>query len=75
MEECDLDIDISDPENNQSKKDKGTGPACQPCRTRKSKSSRQMPCSQCLKNDLTCVYDKEKGKPGMKAGAIDRINR
>lgn len=38
------------------------------------KCSRQMPCSQCVKNGLSCMYDKEKGKPGMKAGAIDRIN-
>jgi hypothetical protein len=34
-----------------------------------------MPCSQCVKNGLKCIYDKEKGKPGMKAGAIDCIHR
>ncbi|KAK7179404.1 hypothetical protein DPSP01_010401 [Paraphaeosphaeria sporulosa] len=76
MEDCDpLDVEVSEAENVNAKKDKGTGPACQPCRTRKSKCSRQMPCSQCVKNELTCVYDKEKNKPGMKVGAIDRINR
>lgn len=76
MEDCDfLEAEVSETENYNAKKDKGNGPACQPCRTRKSKCSRQMPCSQCVKNELTCVYDKEKNKPGMKAGAIDRINR
>jgi hypothetical protein len=57
------------------KREEGAGPACQPCRRKKAKCSRQMPCSQCVKNGLSCMYDKEKGKPGMKAGAIDRLHR
>ncbi|PSN61386.1 hypothetical protein BS50DRAFT_504467 [Corynespora cassiicola Philippines] len=51
------------------------GPACQACRKKKAKCSRQQPCSHCIKNNITCVYDERKGKPGMKAGAIDRLNR
>jgi hypothetical protein len=76
-----LDYDGSDhDERNQAgshgaKRDEGAGPACQPCRKKKAKCSRQMPCSQCVKNGLSCMYDKEKGKPGMKAGAIDCLHR
>ncbi|KAJ4294223.1 hypothetical protein N0V90_007913 [Kalmusia sp. IMI 367209] len=60
--------------SNANKRDDGVGPACQACRKKKAKCSRQTPCSQCVKNGLNCMYAKEKGKPGMKAGAIDRIN-
>ena len=76
-----LDFDSSDHDErdqagrNGAKRDEGARPACQPCRRKKAKCSRQMPCSQCVKNGLSCMYDKEKGRPGMKAGAIDRIHR
>ncbi|KAF2021718.1 hypothetical protein BU24DRAFT_25930 [Aaosphaeria arxii CBS 175.79] len=60
--------------NNTTKED-GTGPACRACRKKKAKCSRQRPCSHCLRNDITCQYDAEKGKPGMKAGAIDRLTK
>ncbi|KAH7377754.1 fungal-specific transcription factor domain-containing protein [Pyrenochaeta sp. MPI-SDFR-AT-0127] len=53
----------------------GSGPACQTCRKKKAKCSRQQPCSHCVKNDLPCTYDEKKGKPGMRTGAIDRLNR
>lgn len=76
-----LDFDSSDHDDRDqagsrcAKRDEGARPACQPCRRKKAKCSRQTPCSQCVKNGLSCIYDKEKGKPGMKAGAIDRIHR
>jgi hypothetical protein len=76
-----LEFDSSDHDDgdqtgsNGAKRDEGARPACQPCRKKKAKCSRQTPCSQCVKNGLSCIYDKEKGKPGMKAGAIDRIHR
>ncbi|KAF7670608.1 zn2 cys6 dna-binding protein [Alternaria burnsii] len=76
-----LDCDSSDHDDqdqtisNDAKRDDAARPACQPCRKKKAKCSRQTPCSQCVKNGLICIYDKEKGKPGIKAGAIDRINR
>ncbi|KAH7090825.1 fungal-specific transcription factor domain-containing protein [Paraphoma chrysanthemicola] len=69
------DHDERDQAGNGAKRDEGAGPACQPCRKKKAKCSREVPCSQCIKNGLNCLYDKEKGKPGMKAGAIDRIHR
>lgn len=70
------DLDERDTHNGASNsKDEGTGPACQACRKKKAKCSRQTPCSHCIKNGIACLYDKEKGKPGMKAGAIDRLTR
>lgn len=70
------DLDERDSHNNtHSKRDEGAGPACQACRKKKAKCSKRTPCSQCVKNGITCLYDKEKGKPGMKAGAIDRLTQ
>ena len=60
---------------NNSTKDDGTGPACQACRKKKAKCSRQTPCSQCTRNGVACVYDKDKAKPGMRAGAIERLTQ
>ncbi|KAJ4991055.1 hypothetical protein SVAN01_03405 [Stagonosporopsis vannaccii] len=60
---------------NAQKQDDLAGPACQVCRKKKAKCSRETPCSQCVKNGVSCVYDKDKGKPGMKPGAIERLTR
>lgn len=60
---------------NAQKQDDLAGPACQACRKKKAKCSRETPCSQCVKNGAPCVYDKDKGKPGMKPGAIERLTR
>ncbi|KAI1344160.1 fungal-specific transcription factor domain-containing protein [Xylariaceae sp. FL0016] len=51
------------------------GPACQSCRRKKAKCSRDQPCSHCDKNNLECVYDDRKAKPGIKAGAIDGLSQ
>lgn len=60
---------------NTQKPEDAAGPACQPCRKKKSKCSRETPCSQCDKNGMSCVYDRDKGRPGMKAGAIERLTQ
>lgn len=69
------DLDGDNQNGASRKRDEGTGPACQACRRKKAKCSRETPCSHCIKNGLTCLYDKEKGKPGMRAGAIDRLTQ
>ncbi|OAQ58312.1 transcription factor [Pochonia chlamydosporia 170] len=43
-------------------------PACQSCRKKKSKCSREYPCSQCVKSG-------NKLKGGIKTGYIERLNR
>ncbi|OIW32798.1 hypothetical protein CONLIGDRAFT_660573 [Coniochaeta ligniaria NRRL 30616] len=49
-------------------------PACQSCRRRKSKCSRERPsCSQCIRLRAECIYI-TKQKPGLKAGAIDNLS-
>ncbi|WPG99112.1 Hypothetical protein R9X50_00192200 [Acrodontium crateriforme] len=50
------------------------GPACQSCRKRKAKCSRDQPCSQCERLGVECEYD-ERRKPGMKTGAIEALNQ
>lgn len=50
------------------------GPACQSCRKRKARCSRQQPCTQCDRLGVECVYD-ERRKPGMKSGAIEALNQ
>lgn len=68
-------------------------PACQSCRKRKLKCSREAPsCSQCERLGkctkgiipevvlscvlgCPCIFDRKKGKPGIKSGVIDVMNR
>ncbi|KZL68415.1 x-pro dipeptidyl-peptidase [Colletotrichum incanum] len=50
--------------------------ACDCCRRRKLRCSREVPtCQQCRKTGSECVYQKQKSKPGMKAGAIENLHR
>ncbi|KAF8861877.1 hypothetical protein BDZ45DRAFT_586331 [Acephala macrosclerotiorum] len=50
-------------------------PACQSCRRRKLKCSRNRPnCSQCLRLEIECLYVPTR-KPGMRSGAIEALNR
>lgn len=66
-------------------------PACQSCRKRKLKCSRQLPsCSQCarlcrfslpfkgtelMKIACLCIYDQKKQKPGLRSGMVEHLNR
>ncbi|KAL1868229.1 hypothetical protein VTK73DRAFT_3791 [Phialemonium thermophilum] len=50
-------------------------PACQSCRRRKLKCSRELPaCSQCLRHARECLYPARQ-KPGVKAGAVESLSR
>ncbi|OBR07128.1 C6 transcription factor [Colletotrichum higginsianum IMI 349063] len=50
--------------------------ACNCCRRRKLRCSREVPtCQHCRKTGSECVYQKQKSKPGMKAGAIENLHR
>ncbi|KAB8220936.1 fungal-specific transcription factor domain-containing protein [Aspergillus novoparasiticus] len=50
-------------------------PACQSCRKKKARCSREQPCSQCVRFDVACVYDDRRLKPGLRAGAVDQLYR
>lgn len=50
-------------------------PACQACRRKKARCSREQPCSQCMKLDTPCIYDGRRLKPGLRAGVIDNLSR
>ncbi|KAF1734907.1 Transcriptional activator protein acu-15 [Beauveria bassiana] len=50
-------------------------PACQLCRKKKAKCSRQRPCSQCLKSGADCVYEDKRSKGGVKIGVIERLSQ
>ncbi|KAM0275863.1 hypothetical protein ACHAQH_007335 [Verticillium albo-atrum] len=50
--------------------------ACNCCRKRKLRCSREVPaCQQCRKTGSECVYETKRAKPGMKAGAIENLHR
>ncbi|KAL4972306.1 hypothetical protein BDW66DRAFT_8029 [Aspergillus desertorum] len=52
------------------------GHACNSCRRRKLRCSREMPaCQHCRKSASECYYETRRAKPGMKAGALDNIHR
>ncbi|KAL4955384.1 hypothetical protein BDW69DRAFT_182581 [Aspergillus filifer] len=50
-------------------------PACQSCRRKKARCSREQPCSQCVRFNTDCIYDDRKLKPGLRAGAVDALSR
>jgi hypothetical protein len=62
------------PEQDTSKPDEDI-PACQSCRKKKARCSREQPCSQCVRFGVTCVYDDRRLKPGLRAGAVDQLYR
>ncbi|CAH0036778.1 unnamed protein product [Clonostachys rhizophaga] len=50
--------------------------ACNCCRRRKLRCSREVPtCQHCRKTATECVYEAKRAKPGMKTGAIDNLHR
>lgn len=49
------------------------GPACQSCRKRKSRCSKQQPCEQCERLQVECTYD-ERRRPGFKSGVIETLS-
>ncbi|KAL2129552.1 hypothetical protein VTI74DRAFT_7617 [Chaetomium olivicolor] len=51
------------------------GPACQSCRKKKAKRSRQQPCSSCVKYNVECLYDDRKTKPGLRTGAVENLSQ
>ncbi|KAH8680801.1 fungal-specific transcription factor domain-containing protein [Xylariales sp. PMI_506] len=51
------------------------GPACQSCRRKKAKCSRDRPCSHCTRYNIDCIYDDKKSKPGLRTGAIENITQ
>ncbi|KAH8683616.1 fungal-specific transcription factor domain-containing protein [Ilyonectria robusta] len=52
------------------------GLACNSCRRRKLRCSREAPsCQHCRKTGSDCVYEAKRGKPGMKTGAIENLHR
>jgi hypothetical protein len=50
-------------------------PACQSCRRKKARCSREQPCSQCVRFDVQCIYDDRRLKPGLRAGVVDNLSR
>jgi hypothetical protein len=50
-------------------------PACQSCRRKKARCSREQPCSQCVRFDVQCIYDDRRLKPGLRAGVVDSLSR
>ncbi|KAL6886754.1 fungal-specific transcription factor domain-containing protein [Trichoderma evansii] len=71
------DEDFASSNNTKKRKTitKDEGPACQLCRRKKARCSRQQPCDQCLKYHFECVYDEKKSKPGVRMGAIEHLTR
>ncbi|KAL5332483.1 fungal-specific transcription factor domain-containing protein [Aspergillus crustosus] len=68
------------PENPSPSQSQPRGPeaghACNSCRRRKLRCSRELPsCQHCRKSVSECYYETKRAKPGMKAGALDNIHR
>ena len=63
------------PEPQETAKSKEDVPACQLCRKKKARCDRAQPCAQCVRFNVTCVYDDRHMKPGLRAGAVDQLCR
>lgn len=50
-------------------------PACQSCRRKKARCSREQPCSQCVRAGTACTYDEKRMKPGLRSGVVDSLSR
>ncbi|KAE8382655.1 fungal-specific transcription factor domain-containing protein [Aspergillus bertholletiae] len=51
-------------------------PACQSCRSRKLRCSRDLPsCTRCQRLGVDCYYDYTKNKPGVKVGIIQTLTQ
>lgn len=60
--------------DSQSIEGEDKGPACQSCRKRKSRCSKQQPCQRCERLEVECLYD-ERQRPGLKTGAIEALTQ
>lgn len=50
-------------------------PACQSCRRKKAKCDRKQPCSQCVRFNVSCLYENGRLKSGLRAGAVEHLQR
>ncbi|KAL5003693.1 hypothetical protein BDV10DRAFT_180224 [Aspergillus recurvatus] len=62
-------------EHSETLKSEDDIPACQSCRCKKARCSREQPCSQCVRFDVTCIYDDRRLKPGLRAGVVENLSR
>ncbi|KAJ5637584.1 hypothetical protein N7490_007463 [Penicillium lividum] len=67
--------ETNDNEQQETSKPDDDIPACQLCRKKKAKCNRAQPCSQCIRFNVSCVYDDRNMKPGLRAGAVDQLCR
>ncbi|KAJ5708153.1 hypothetical protein N7488_007954 [Penicillium malachiteum] len=67
--------ETNDNEQQETSKPDEDIPACQLCRKKKARCNRAQPCSQCIRFNVSCVYDDRNMKPGLRAGAVDQLCR
>ncbi|KAF5230067.1 hypothetical protein FANTH_13997 [Fusarium anthophilum] len=66
--------DPTQPEQTTQASDAGL--ACNCCRKRKLRCSRETPiCEHCRRTGQECVYETRRARPGMKAGAIENVHK
>ncbi|KAG4270056.1 hypothetical protein FPRO04_11888 [Fusarium proliferatum] len=66
--------DPTQPEQTAQAPDAGL--ACNCCRKRKLRCSRETPiCEHCRKTGQDCVYETKRARPGMKGGAIENVHK
>ncbi|KAF5663905.1 C6 transcription factor [Fusarium circinatum] len=66
--------DPTQPEQTPQASDAGL--ACNCCRKRKLRCSRETPiCEHCRRTGQECVYETRRARPGMKAGAIENVHK
>ncbi|TGO22051.1 hypothetical protein BPAE_0184g00030 [Botrytis paeoniae] len=67
---------VSDQVQNGCRESKNSEiPACQSCRKKKAKCSRQQPCAQCEQTNIECVHDDKKVRPGLRTGAVESLSQ
>lgn len=64
-----------DPDPGHSRGSADEVSACQSCRRRKLRCSKQQPCQQCERLHVNCTYHHERRRPGFKPGAIEALSQ
>ncbi|KID81441.1 Transcription factor, fungi [Metarhizium guizhouense ARSEF 977] len=73
-ESADVDYeDTSVLQNRAARPHNDETPACLSCRKKKSKCSREQPCTQCVKSSVECTYDDRRQKGGYRTGVIEQL--
>ncbi|KAB5531475.1 fungal-specific transcription factor domain-containing protein [Coniochaeta sp. 2T2.1] len=75
-QQCQLAGEPEDAYSDDGRSESTVALACNGCRKRKLRCSREHPtCQQCRRTAVQCVYETRRSKPGLKLGALEKVHK